>query len=136
MRMEFGYGKGTQTVEIPDQNLIAVLTANEMEHARRGADAIDYALEHPIGAGKLREVAKKGQKVAVITSDISRPLPSYEVLPSVIRELNEAGIPDEDITVVFALEAQVGQAFLPARIMDFSEYSWASFMPLQLLRVW
>lgn len=103
MRMEFGYGKGTQTVEIPDQNLLAVLTANEMEHARRGADAVDYALEHPIGAPKLREVAKKGQKVAVITSDISRPLPSYEVLPSVIGQLNEAGIPDEDITVVFAL---------------------------------
>ena len=103
MRMEFGYGKGTQIVEIPDKNLMAVLTANEMEHARRGADAVDYALEHPIGAPKLREVAKKGQKVAVITSDISRPLPSYEVLPSVIRELNAAGVPDEDITVVFAL---------------------------------
>ena len=103
MRMEFGYGKGTQTVEIPDQNLIAVLTANEMEHERRGADAVDYALEHPIGARKLREVAKAGQKVAVITSDISRPLPSYDVLPSVVRELNAAGVPDEDITVVFAL---------------------------------
>ena len=103
MRMEFGYGKGTQVVEIPDKNLLAVLTANEMEHERRGADAVDYALEHPIGAARLRETAKKGQKVAVITSDISRPLPSYDVLPSVIRELNEAGIPDEDITVVFAL---------------------------------
>lgn len=103
MRMEFGYGKGTQTVEIPDQNLIAVLTANEMEHERRGADVVDYALEHPIGARKLREVAKAGQKVAVITSDISRPLPSYDVLPSVVRELNAAGVPDEDITVVFAL---------------------------------
>ena len=103
MQMEFGYGKGTQIVEIPDRNLMAVLTANEMEHARRGADAVDYALEHPIGAPKLREVAKKGQKVAVITSDISRPLPSYDVLPSVIRELNAAGVPDEDITVVFAL---------------------------------
>ena len=103
MRMEFGYGKGTQVVEIPDKNLLAVLTANEMEHERRGADAVDYALEHPIGAARLRETAKKGQKVAVITSDISRPLPSFDVLPSVIRELNEAGVPDEDITVVFAL---------------------------------
>lgn len=103
MKMEFGYGKGTQIVEIPDRNLMAVLTANEMEHERRGADAVDYALAHPIGAPMLREVAKKGQKVAVITSDVSRPLPGYDVLPSVIRELNEAGVPDEDITVVFAL---------------------------------
>lgn len=103
MRMEFGYGKGIQSVEIPDRNLLAVLTANEMEHERRGADAVDYALEHPIGAPRLRDCARKGQKVAVITSDISRPLPSYDVLPGVLRELNAAGVPDEDITVVFAL---------------------------------
>ena len=103
MILEFGFGKGVQKVDVPDKNLLAVLTANEMEHERRGADAVDYALAHPIGSAPLKEIAKKGQKVAVITSDISRPLPSYDVLPSVIRELNAAGVPDEDITVVFAL---------------------------------
>ncbi len=103
MILEFGFGKGVQKVDVPDKNLLAVLTANEMEHERRGADAVDYALAHPIGSAPLKEIAKKGQKVVVITSDISRPLPSYDVLPSVIRELNAAGVPDEDITVVFAL---------------------------------
>ncbi len=103
MKIEFGYGKGVQAVEIPDQNLMAVLTANEMEHERRGSDAVDYALENPIGSEPLHKIAKPGQKVAVITSDISRPLPSWDVLPGVLRELNAAGIPDEDITVVFAL---------------------------------
>jgi nickel-dependent lactate racemase len=103
VKLEFGYGKGIQNVEVPDKNLIAVLTANEVDHERRGSDAVDYALEHPIGAPKLRELAKPGMKVSIITSDISRPLPSYDVLPSVLRELNSAGIPDSDITVVFAI---------------------------------
>lgn len=103
MKLEFGYGKGVQIVDVPDKNLMAVLTANELEHERRGADAVDYALENPIGAPKLKTLVKPGQKIAIITSDISRPLPSYDVLPSVLRELEEAGIPDEDITVVFAL---------------------------------
>ena len=103
MKLEFGYGKGVQTVEVPDRNLKAVLLANEIEHERRGSDAIDYALEHPIGAPKLSELAKPGMKVSIITSDISRPLPSYDVLPSVLRELNAAGIPDRDITVIFAI---------------------------------
>ena len=85
MILEFGFGKGVQKVDVPDKNLLAVLTANEMEHERRGADAVDYALAHPIGSAPLKEIAKKGQKVVVITSDISRPLPSYDVLPSVIR---------------------------------------------------
>ena len=85
MKLEFGYGKGIQTVDVPDKNLMAVLTSNEIEHERRGSDAVDYALENPIGAPKLSQVAKPGMKVAIITSDISRPLPSSDVLPSVMR---------------------------------------------------
>lgn len=103
MKIEFGYGEGIQTVEVPDRNLMAILMANKIEHERSGADAVDYALEHPIGAPKLRELVKPGMKVTIITSDISRPLPSYDVLPSVLRELNAAGVTDGDITVVFAL---------------------------------
>ena len=48
MIVEFGYGKGVQNVEVPEKNLLAVLTANEMEHERRGPEAVEYALEHPI----------------------------------------------------------------------------------------
>ena len=103
MVIEFGYGTGIQAVDVPDRNLMGVLTANEMEHERHGAKAVEYALENPIGAAKLSETVKPGQKVAIITSDISRPLPSYDVLPAVLKELEKAGIPDEDITVVFAL---------------------------------
>ncbi len=109
MKLEFGYGKGVQTVDVPDKNLMGVLTANEIKHARRGAAAVDYALAYPIGAPELRTLVKPGQKIAIITSDISRPLPSYDVLPSVLRELTEAGVPDEDITVVFALGSHRGQ---------------------------
>ena len=103
MVLEFGYGPGVQKVDVPDKNLVDILMANEMEHERRGADAVDYALENPIGTPKLSEMVKPGQKVVIITSDISRPLPSYDVLPSVLKELEAGGIPDEDITVVFAL---------------------------------
>ena len=103
MKIEFGYGKGFQHVEVPEKNLLAVLVANKMEHELCGAAAVDYALENPIGSRHLKNIIKLGQKVAIITSDISRPFPSYDVLPAVLKELNMAGVPDEDITVVFAL---------------------------------
>lgn len=103
MKLEFGYGKGIQTVEVPEKNLMGVLMSNPMEHERRGADAVRYALENPIGSPRLRELAKPGQSVVIITSDISRPLPSYDVLPSVLDELYAAGVAKENITVVFAL---------------------------------
>ena len=103
MKLSFGFGNGVQEVEVPDKNLMAVLMANEMEHERRGEDAVRYALAHPIGKGLLRDEVHPGEKIAIITSDISRPLPSYDVVPAVLDELEAAGIPDEDITVVFGL---------------------------------
>ena len=103
MKLEFGYGKTVQTVEVPEKNLMAVLTANPMEHQRRGEEAVRWALEHPIGSPRLRELAKPGEKIVIVTSDVSRPLPSYDVLPSVLDELYAGGVKREDITVVLAL---------------------------------
>ena len=103
MKLEFGYGNGVQSVEVPEKNLLAVLESNPVAHERRGEDAVRYALDHPIGAPRLCEIVRPGQTVAVVTSDISRPLPSYDVLPAVLDELYAGGIQKEDITVVLAL---------------------------------
>lgn len=103
MKIDFGYGRGKQSVEIPEQNLLSVLVANDIPHERIGSDAVDYALKHPIGTARLSQLVKKGQKVAIVTSDISRPLPSYDILPGVLDELYAGGVAPSDITVVFAL---------------------------------
>ena len=103
MKLEFGYGTTVQTVEVPEKNLLCTLMANPMEHAHRGQDAVRYALENPIGSLPLHQLAKKGQKIAIITSDISRPLPSFDVLPGVLDELEKGGVSLSDVTVVFAL---------------------------------
>ena len=104
MKVEFGYGKGVQTVDIPDKNLDQILVANDIEHVRRGPDAVVYALENPIGSPRLKDLVKPGQKICIITSDISRPIPSFDVIPSILDELYLAGCKKEDIYVVFLNE--------------------------------
>ena len=103
MELCFGYGKTEQVVQVPDKNLIGVLIANEMEHAHPGEAAVRCALENPIGAPRLNTLAKPGQKIAIIISDISRPVPSWQLLPAILEELFSAGCKAEDITVVSAL---------------------------------
>ena len=103
MRLEFGYGTSGQTVTVPDKNVIGILTANAMEHEHTGEAAVRHALEHPISVPRLRDLAKPGQKIAIVVSDISRPVPSYQMLPAMLEELHAAGCKNEDITVVFAL---------------------------------
>lgn len=103
MKLEFGYGKGVQTVNVPEQNLLAVLMSNPMTHRRVGEAAVRHAMENPIGSERLCKLVKPGQKVAIVTSDISRPLPTWQILPHVLDELYAAGVHKADITVVFAL---------------------------------
>ena len=103
MELKFGYWNREETVQVNEKNLIGVLTANEMPHARLGEDAVRYALQNPIGAPRLNALAKPGQKIAIVISDISRPVPSWQLLPAILEELFSAGCKAEDITVVSAL---------------------------------
>ena len=59
MKLEFGYGKGVQTVEVAEKNLLAVLTSNPMTHERGGEEAVRHALENPIGCEKLQKITGK-----------------------------------------------------------------------------
>ena len=103
MQLEFGYGQSVQRVDVPDRNLLTVLKANSVLHVHKGNEAVRYALDHPIGSESLKDMVTPSQRIAIITSDISRPLPSYEVLPVILDELYEAGVSPESITVIFGL---------------------------------
>ena len=103
MELEFGFGTTVQKVNVPDKNLIGVLHANEVKHELEGADEVRRALANPIGAPLLKEVVRPGEKIAIVTSDITRPMPTYVVMPPLLDALYEAGVKKEDITLVFAL---------------------------------
>ena len=103
MNLEIGFGTYPQAVEIPDDNLEGVLKPNEVKTERVGEDAIRWALQNPIGAPRLSEIVKPGEKITIITSDITRPLPSRIILPILLEQLYDAGVKKCDVTVVFAL---------------------------------
>ncbi|MCR4669548.1 MAG: nickel-dependent lactate racemase [Clostridia bacterium] len=100
---EIGYGNGVQRVMIPDSLRVFTVKANEIRAELTGEACVREALEHPIGTPRLREIVKPGEKIAIVTSDISRPMPTAEVLPAVLEELAAAGCRFEDVTLVFAL---------------------------------
>lgn len=103
MIYEFGFGKKIQEVDIPSDIKVRELTANkDIEFNPIDAD-VKNSLENPIGSKRLKEIVKPGEKIAIITSDITRPMPTYRVLPALIEELEAGGIKDSDITLVFAL---------------------------------
>ena len=60
------------------------------------------AVRCPIASQPLQKVVRKGDKVAVIVSDVTRLVRTAEFLPVIISEINAAGVPDEDITIIVA----------------------------------
>ena len=103
MKYNVPMGKGEVSLDIPDCYNTQVLLPKKPEFERTGADEVLFALKSPICSPRLKDIVKKGEKVVIITSDITRPMPTYIVLPLVIEELKEAGIKPSDITVVFGL---------------------------------
>jgi len=103
LNYKYGFGKGFIEFSINEKNVLMELRQNSVNIGLTGEDEVRRALDNPIGSKKLSEIVKPGEKTVIITSDITRPLPSKVVLPPVIEELLKAGLKYEDITVVFAL---------------------------------
>ena len=103
MHFKYGFGKDFREFDIGDRNIMAELSQNSVETKLTGADEVIRALKEPIGTGRLSTIVKPGEKIVIITSDITRPMPTRIVLPPIMAELAQAGVKYDDITVVFAL---------------------------------
>jgi nickel-dependent lactate racemase len=102
-KLSLGYGDGRQEVQIPDENLQAVLLPKEPREQKEEAEILREALKHPIGSRRLRELVSAKEKIAVITSDITRPMPTSRTMPVLLEELMAGGARLENITLVFGL---------------------------------
>ncbi len=103
MRISLGYAKEKIEVNIPEKNLQGILAPKAPQASLSEEESVHQALLNPIGSPLLKEIVKPGEKVVIVTSDITRPVPTAKILPFVVEQLNQAGIPDQDIAVVFGL---------------------------------
>ena len=70
-----------------------------------GDEGIRRAFAQPIGAPLLREVARGRRDAAILIDDLTRPTPSYRVLPYILEELAAAGLDDSKVHIICALAA-------------------------------
>ena len=99
---EFSYGKGTQTVDLPEEHIIYDLHGKEVAVEKDIAAAALKAVRNPIDSKPLADIVAPGETVAIVVSDETRLCYTDKFLPVIIQELNDKGIPDEDIDIVIA----------------------------------
>ena len=66
-----------------------------------GAELVCRAMAEPVASPRLSELAKGKEKVVIIASDHTRPVPSRLIIPPMLAEIRD-GNPDADITILIA----------------------------------
>ena len=103
MRITLDYGKTGLDVTLPDDRLIAPPLAIKPADPLPDAGAtLEAALENPIGAKPLAELARGKKTACIAICDITRPVPNKLILPALVRTLEAAGMPRSGITILIA----------------------------------
>ena len=97
------YGKGEMRFSLDPSLVITELRINEYPPLADPTTAIREAIRNPIGSRPLREIVKPGQTVTFIVNDPTRVARSDLFIPVLLEELNEAGVSDNDMQIIFAL---------------------------------
>jgi nickel-dependent lactate racemase len=102
MQIALAFGKSGLAAELPEGFRYQVLEARSAKPLPDPAQALEQALDAPVGTVSLSALATGKRSAAISVCDITRPAPNRFVLPPVLRRLEEAGIPRYDITILIA----------------------------------
>jgi lactate racemase len=100
------FGDSQRAITIPEDSIVDLVAGKQVAAIADIPSAARVALHSPIGSPPLSVVVKPGDKIVIVASDMTRMWIRYDLfLPTLLDELNAAGIPDCDITLVVALGA-------------------------------
>ncbi|MEM3565946.1 MAG: nickel-dependent lactate racemase [Candidatus Bathyarchaeia archaeon] len=101
MAVSFPFGKSRVGVKLPGRNL-RVLVPQDPPGLRDEDQEIQKALSKPIKSSFIREIVNPQNRVVLLVSDITRPVPNRKVVPPILRELRKASVSKDKITIIVA----------------------------------
>jgi len=97
MHVDLKYGHMGLAVTVPED--AAVIYPTPMPGLPDEAAALRAALANPMGTAPLARAVQPGDRVAIVFSDITRPMPNRRVLPVLLEELEKV-VPREQIVLI------------------------------------
>lgn len=92
---------GYEKLIIEEEHLLGVLRPHAPHHQPKQQDAVKDAMAHPIGSKTLKELAAGCRTAVIICSDHTRPVPSRQIIPEMLRELR-SGSPGINVALLIA----------------------------------
>ncbi|NEP10594.1 MAG: nickel-dependent lactate racemase [Symploca sp. SIO2C1] len=94
------YGKTFLEFDIPPDMRGSLAVSQSVQPITDVTRAIAEALAHPIDSPTVRKLAHPGNRVCIVFTDITRASPDWLMIPPILQQLEEAGVRDEDITLL------------------------------------
>lgn len=112
-------------IDVPDHRIKAILTTQPYTtDGLSELQIVEDALRHPIGSGRLADLAVDKKHILIITSDHTRPVPSRVTMPLILKEIR-INNPDTEIKILIATgfhrgttEAELREKFNDAILMS------------------
>lgn len=103
MLFQIPYYKKHLDVEIEDSLVNGVLTshAESYKTSKTEKELVREAINNPINSPKLEDLVKGKNKIVIISSDHTRPVPSHITMPIYLETIRK-GNPSADITILIA----------------------------------
>ncbi len=125
MEIDLLYGKSTLQVTVPEFLDVTVIRKPEMPVLADPCVAVRQALQGPVAASPLADLAGQARSACIVICDITRPVPNRLFLRPIIETLLARGVAKDRITVLIAtglhrpnlegeLEEVVGDAWVCA----------------------
>jgi nickel-dependent lactate racemase len=98
--LELKYGDGAFICNIPGAR---VLIADIPSPPGDPVEVARNALDEPIGGPPLDEIVHPGERIVIVTSDVTRYTGSEHYLPLLVERLNAIGVPEEKVEILIGL---------------------------------
>ena len=79
MSIDFAYGRGHLVVDMPEAAEVTVIRKSPLAKIADGRGAVRAALDAPIGAPALVDMARGKRSACILICDITRPVPQSPV---------------------------------------------------------
>jgi len=119
MRIQLAYGRNGASIDVPDENLVAVVEPDWPAALDPAEATVAKALRNPVAGpslaavlaertkGRNRSVGTKewhrdwrNFRAVILVSDRTRPCPNHDLAAPILAELERAGIPAENVTLL------------------------------------
>jgi nickel-dependent lactate racemase len=100
VRLSLAYGHAEIACELPGGARVDLLEKRAVAPLRDPASTLRDALERPIGAPPLTELARGRRDAVIVISDRTRPVPNAVLLPPILDALRRGGLAPEAVTLL------------------------------------